>query len=45
MITRNESTSLNDCGVLTVSHIESSNDISWAPGTAWRMNFQPELKF
>src|ERR1019366_2840431 len=44
MITRNESTSLNECGVLTVSHRESSNDISWAPGTSWRMNFQPELK-
>src|SRR5450759_810719 len=44
MITRNESTSLNECGVLTVSHRESSNDTSWAPGTSWRMNFQPELR-
>src|ERR1039458_6045507 len=44
MITRNESTSLNECGVATVSHRESSNDISWAPGTSWRMNFQSELK-
>src|SRR5664279_4988609 len=44
MITRNESTSLNECGVLTVSHWESSNDTSWAPGTSWRMNFQPGLK-
>src|SRR5271157_373826 len=44
MITRNESTSLNECGVETVSHRESSNDTSWAPGTSWRMNFQPALK-
>src|ERR1035441_6613395 len=44
IITRNESTSLNECGVLTVSHRESSNNISWASGTSWRMNFQPELK-
>jgi hypothetical protein len=30
--------------MLTVSHRESSNDISWAPGTSWRINFQSELK-
>jgi hypothetical protein len=35
---------LKECGVLTVSHRESSNDTSWAPATSWRINFQSELK-
>src|ERR1035441_3971010 len=44
MMTRKESTSLKVCGVLTVSHLESSKETSWAPGTSARMNFQPALK-
>ena len=44
MMTRNESTSLNVCGVLTLSHCESSNDGTSAPGTSWRMNLQSALK-
>src|SRR6266478_4426887 len=45
MIVRNESVSLNECGVETCSHLPSSNATASAPLTSSRMNRQSGLKF